>query len=382
MSSASLIVKRVETSREWKEFYNLPFQIYRGDPYWVPPLLSTVKDLLDVNANPFFRHAVMCPLIALREGKVVGRVVGVIDEVHNRFHEEKKAFFGFFESIDDSGVARALLDQVKTWAKEWGMDEIRGPCNPSTNHECGLLVEGFEDPPQIMMAYNPRYYERLLQENGFQKTKDLHAFEIRHDSQFDERLVRHNERLRQKSQITFRPVNLKKMDDEINLMAEIYNDAWEKNWGFVPMNFEEFRHSAKDLKMICDPEIILIGYVRGEPAGFSIALPDFNQVLKRIPSGKLFPTGLIKILWYLHGPFRRKVINRGRIVTLGVRRKFMNAGLGALFYQENFNRMPKQGYYTGEASWILEDNIPMQKAAKLMGGRLIKVYRLYDASLA
>lgn len=323
----------------------------------------------------------MNPLLALKGDQVVGRIVGVIDEVHCEFTGEKTAFYGFYESIDDQEVADALFKEIKKWAKEWGMTGLRGPVNPSTNHECGLLVEGFNDPPNVMMTYNPPYYSKLFENAGFLKSKDLHAYDVTNQSKFSERLLARAERIKVSSKITFREISMKKFREEVQLIRKIYNDAWEKNWGFVPMNEEEFDHMAKDMKMIVDPRLVLIAEVAGEPAGFSLALPDVNQAIGKIQDGKLLPTGIFKLLWYLKGPSRKKTINRCRILTLGIMKKYQPLGIGPLLYAEYFKRGPALGYPVGEASWILEDNVPMVKALQMMDAKRTKVYRIYDQAL-
>lgn len=375
-------LKLVETKSEWNDFIDLPWRIYKDDPQWVPPLRMAVRDLLDVRKNPFFKHAFMHPIVAYKGDRVVGRVVGVIDENHNRFHDEKTVFFGFLEMEKDQTLCDALLDEVVRWGKSKGMTTLRGPMNPSTNHECGLLVEGFDDPPSIMMTYNPPYYGNLLEGWGLAKSKDLMAYEIDgRKARFAERLIAQSERLKAKGQVSIRQIDMKNFERDLAVVQGIYNDAWEKNWGFVPMTPEEFSHMAKDMKLIIDPRLVLIAEVRGEPAGFALTLPDVNQALHKVKDGKLFPTGIFKLLWNLKGPGRRKAMNRCRILTLGIKQQFREVGIGPLLYTEYFKRGPEFGYPRGEASWILEDNIPMNKALKLMCGERTKVYRIYDRAL-
>lgn len=377
-----LTLKIVETAAEWKKFIALPWDIYAKDSHWVPPLKIAVRDLLDVQKNPFFKHAFMHAIMAYRGDQVVGRVVGIVDENHNRFHNEKTAFFGFLEMTDDPVLCRALMDDVAAWAKKKGMKTLRGPMNPSINHECGLLVDGFNDSPTVMMTYNPPYYGPLLEAWGLVKSKDLLAYEINgRKARFSERLLAQAERLKAKGAVKIRIAELKNFDRELEIIQDIYNDAWEGNWGFVPMNTEEFRHLAQDLKMILDPRLVFIAEVRGQPAGFALALPDVNQVFKKVKDGQLFPTGLAQLLWNLKGPGRKKTINRCRIVTLGIKRQFRELGIGPLLYTEYFKRGPELGYPRGEASWILEDNGPMNKALQLMCGERTKVYRIYDRAL-
>jgi len=324
-------IREVRTPKDWEQFIDLPWKIYKNDPTWVPPLRIAVKDQLDVNKNPFFKHAFMNAFLAFKDGELVGRIVGSVDENHNRFHKEQTAFFGFFEATQDPAVAKALFEAVEKWSKSRGMSNLRGPVNLSTNFECGLLVEGFQDPPAVMMTYNPEYYGSLIEGQGFTKIKDLLAYNVDQSSRFSERLLAQSERLKANSSVRFRPVDMRKFDQEVDRINEIYNDAWEQNWGFVPMNLEEFRHMAKDMKAIVDPNLLLIAEVRGEPVGFGLALPDVHQAFKKIPDGKLLPTGLLKLLWNTKGPGRKKTINRCRILTLGIKQAYRNFSLGPLF---------------------------------------------------
>ena len=261
------------------------------------------------------------------------------------------------------------------------MKLVRGPASPSTNHECGLLIEGFEDPPAVMMTYNPPYYAKLVEGCGFRKAKDLLAYALDKDMKFSDKLLAQAEKLKLAGHITFRSINTREFDREVGRMLEIYNDAWEANWGFVPMDEREFRHMAREIKMIFDPRLILIAEVKGAAAGFALTLPDVNQAFAKVRDGKLFPTGLLKLLWHLKGPFKHNTVNRVRILTLGIRRAYRELGLGPMFYVEYFRRGQALGYERGEASWILEDNKPMNAALRMMGARKSKIYRIYDRPL-
>ncbi len=374
-------IKLVETKSDWSDFIDLPWSLYPGDSNWVPPLKIAVRDLLDLNKNPFFKHATLYPLIAYQDGKCVGRIAGIIDANHNNYHEEKTAFFGFFEVIHDQQLVQLLMKKIMEWAKNQGMNLLRGPMNPSTNHECGLLVEGFNDPPTVMMTYNPPYYAQLLEGAGMSKAKDLYAYTISRKSQFSDRLIIQADRLRKRGKVSIRAVNMKHFSQEVETLLEIYNDAWEKNWGFVPMNPDEFRHLARDMQLIMDPRLCLIAEVGGKAVGFALTLPDVNQAIQKVKNGKLLPTGIFKLLWNLKGPGKKKTINRCRILTLGIRKAYYEYGIGPLLYTEYYKRGPDLGYPVGEASWVLEDNKPMNKALNRMCGERTKVYRIYDQSL-
>ncbi|MGE4232618.1 MAG: N-acetyltransferase [Bacteriovoracia bacterium] len=374
-------IREVSNKQEKDDFLLLPWDIYENDPYWVPPLLMAVKQSLDTQKNPFYKHAKLKLWNAYRGNDCVGRIAGIIDDRHNEFHEEKTGFWGFFECIDDQEVANSLFSQVEAWIKSEGMNTLRGPMSPSTNYECGMQIDAFETKPFIMMTQNPPYYPRLVEAAGFGKAKDLYAWIVSDESRskVDSRLVEKAKRLEQASHVTYRHVDMKNFDAEVERMLEIYNDAWEKNWGFVPMTDEEFRAMAKDMKSIVVPELILMVEVRGEPAGFGVMLPDVNQAMEKVRDGKLFPTGLLKLLWHTKV---RKTVNRGRIPLLGVKKKFRHLGLGSLIYLKYFEVGPKLGYPVAECSWILEDNEAMNLGLKYMNASMYKTYRIYDKPVA
>jgi len=375
-------MKSIETSRDWSEFIALPWSLYDADAHWVPPLRASVAGLLNQKQNPFFAHAKLKAWMVFQGNRCVGRVAAVVDEAHNAFHQEKTGFFGFFETINDAEVVRLLMDQASSWLKNQGMERLRGPVDLSTNYQCGLLVEGFTDSPTVMMNYHPPFYGALLEGWGFKKAKDLHAYEL--DGRkitCSPRLIAYAERFQKRHQVCFRGIRMKSFDEEINAILSIYNDAWESNWGFVPLDPEEFRHIARDLKLILDPRLCLIAEREGEPIAFALALPDVNQILKKVKNGKLLPWGWLKLFWYLKGPGRKKVMNRCRIVTLGIKKKYQSLGVGPIFYTEYFKRGPELGYPVGEASWILEDNEAMRKALMVMDAQKTKTYRIYDRIL-
>lgn len=378
---AAIEIRPVRTKQDWNTFIDLAWKYNSKDPQWVPPLRMAVRDVLDVAKNPFFKHATMQPVLAYRGSEPVGRIVGVVDEASNQFHKESVAFWGFFECADDPEVAQALFDHVRTWAKGYGMTKLRGPMNPSTNHECGLLVEGYETSPSIMCTHNPRYYEKLVEGVGMAKAKDLHAYWVPAQlSGISPKLLGQVERIKTKAGVTFRRINMRDFDNEITRIMDIYNDAWEMNWGFVPMNEEEFRHMAKDMKLVIDPAFVFFMEVGGVPAGFTLSLPDANQVFKKIPNGRLFPTGIAKLLWGLKV---KKDYNAVRIITLGIKKKYRPLGLGAMMYLESFQEAIRQKLAGGEASWILEDNLPMVGALlEHMSAKRTKVWRIYEAPLS
>jgi GNAT superfamily N-acetyltransferase len=370
---ADVKVTPVQGKKDLDRFVKLPWKIYENDPVWVPPLLHDVNILLDRNKHPFHKHADVEYFLATRDNEVVGRIAAIINQLHNEFHEDKVGFFGFFESIDDQAVADALLSTAEQWVRSRGMQEIRGPMNFSVNEECGLVVDGFDVQPVIMMTHNPQYYMRLLENAGYAKAKDLLAYYME-GMKPPEVLTRRLERARKSEGVEIRLVDLKRFDEEVATFKEIYNSAWEKNWGFVPMTDEEFNFLAKQLRPVVDPHLVLVAEVKGEPVGFAIGLPDFNQALKKI-NGRLLPFGLLKLLWH------KRHINLARIVTLGLKPGFRKMGIDAMLYSRLFEEGPPRGYTRGEGSWILEDNWEMRRGMERFGAVVYRTYRIYEKLL-
>ncbi len=371
---AEIQIKKLEGKKALRDFIKLPWRIYKSDPFWVPPLIKERRDYFNPQKNPFYEHSQIQLFLAIKDGRPVGRIAALINHNHNEYHKEKTGFFGFLETLPQYPIAQKLLDQARSWLKERGMEIMRGPMNFSTNDECGLLIEGFDLSPMIMMPYNPPFYQEFLEKFGLRKAKDLWAYLIDHSQQPPERMRRVAERVKEKEGLHIRQVNLKRFDGEVKLIKQIYNQAWSRNWGFVPMTDEEFDHLAKDLKKLVVPELVLIAEIDGEPAGFSMALPDYNQALKRV-NGKLFPWGLFKLLWYA------KKIDAIRVLTMGVVHKYQKRGIDLVFYLETFDRGVEKGYKMGELSWVLEDNLLMNKALEDMGAKIYKRYRIYETKL-
>jgi GNAT superfamily N-acetyltransferase len=374
--SNNIEIKPVNTKSDLMKFIKLPWKIYEDDPNWVPHLIMERKKFFDKNKNPFFKNNPTQFYLAYRNGELVGRIGAILNKQHNEFHKDKTGFFGFLECVDDIEISKALLDTAKIWLKERGCDLIMGPMNPSTNDECGFLVKGFDKPPYFMMTHTKKYYIDHMEKQGFEKAKDLLAYEISYDNlSHNPKLERVAKIIQKKYPVTIRKVNMKRFNEELELVREVYNDAWSRNWGFVPMTREEFNFVANDFKQIIDPNVVFIGEFKGEPIGFMLALPDYNQVFIKIRNGRLFPTGIFKFLYY------KSKINRLRVITLGIKQKYQPLGLGALFYQAIIENAKPNGYYGAEMSWVLEDNELMVKAAELLGGYVHKVYRIYQAPL-
>jgi hypothetical protein len=374
MTKQELRIEEVRTKQDLMTFIRFPWRIYQGDRYWVPPL--TKDQLRKFNPNhPFLSHSELILFLAYRAGEIAGRIAGIIDHHYIDFHQEKVGFFGFFESIDDREVSEALFSRARGWLKERGMEKMMGPINPSTNDECGLLVDGFDFSPCLMMPYNPRYYPSLLEGIGLKKKMDLYAYLLEESSFLFDRLDRITERLRKREpQLHIRPINLRHFDEELKIVKEIYNQAWSKNWGFVPLTDEEINLLAKELKPLVVSELILFAYWGEEPVGFSVSLPDYNVVLKHL-KGRIGPLGALKFLYY------SKKIKKIRVMLLGIKHAFQKRGIEGLLYIETFKRGIAKGYFSAECSWILEDNVLMQHGIEAMGGKRYKTYRIYEMPL-
>jgi len=361
----------VENKSALNEFVELPFRLYRHDPHWVPPLRIAVKELLDKAKHPFYANAETELYLARREGKVVGRVAAILDKAHNRFHEEKAGFFGFFECENDPEAAAALLGVAKKWVTGKGAEFIRGPVNPSTNYECGMLIDGFDSDPMVMMTYNPRYYPTLMDQAGLHQAKDLYAYLSNANTIEMKKINRVADKVLATTGVTVRPINMKDFDAEVDRVWEVYGAAWARNWGFIPMSREEFKQMGKEMKMILKPDLVLIGELAGRVVGFALALPDVNQALKPA-NGSLFPTGLLKILYY------QRLIKSVRVLALGVVEEYRASGLAAGFYATLVRNARKLGFGDCEMSWILEDNVLMNRSLEVMGAKRYKTYRIYE----
>lgn len=372
----SVEVRPVETRGARREFVRFPWRIYPGRyPAWVPPLRVEERKRIDPEANPFYEHGAVQLYLAYRDGEPVGRIAAIENTLHNEFHNDRTGFFGLFESVEDPEVASALLDTAADWVRGRGLDRLRGPTNFSTNEECGLLIDNFESPPYVMMTYNPPYYIELFEKWGLRKAKDLFAYAVTYD-EFDQQRFERLKKMLGRSDLGLRvrAIDMKRFEQEVALVRDLYNSAWERNWGFVPMTDAEVQHMAEQLKPVVDPDLALIGEAEGEPVGFALSLPDINQAIRRA-NGRLLPFGIIKLLWHL----RR--INGIRIITLGVKEAYRGSPLAPMFYFETFKRGSAKGHRKAESSWILEDNEPMLKGVEKMGFRRYKTYRLYERGI-
>ncbi len=364
----------VNSPKELKAFVDFPHALFELDKQYVPELFIAQKDLLSPGKHPFHDHSKIQLFLAYEGKKVVGRIAAIHNTNHNTFNKTNEGFFGFFDVIKDYEVAKLLLDAAHDWLKEKGFDRILGPVNFSTNETCGLLIEGFDSPPVMMMTYNPPYYAEFLEKYGYIKHVDLWAYLIEsHD--FKDKSVRllqaFEERLKSKN-ITIRKVDLRQFEKEVRSIEEIYNSAWDKNLGFVPMTDDEFKYMAKDMKMILDPDFCLIAEHEGKAIGFALCIPDLNEILIKIKRGRLLPFGIFRLL------FERKKIKRLRIIALGVVEGYRKLGIEACFYGKIINSGLQKGFTSAEASWVLENNDMMNQAVKNINGKLYKKYRIYE----
>jgi hypothetical protein len=367
-------VRPISSSSDRKQFIRFQWSIYKDYPAWVPPLLMDRRKLMDQKKNPFYAHAETEFFLARRNGDIVGRIAAIINHNHNKEHKENIGFFGFFESINDPEVSGALLKTARVWLKAHGVTAMRGPVTPSVNDEYGLLIDGFDKSPVVLMPYNPPYYPALIEAAGLTKIKDLFAFEVREETAISPKLERVSEMVRQREGLSFRTIDMKNFDREVKILKEVYNRAWQYNWGSVPMTDEEFDALAKDLKPVVVPDLVIIVEYKGEPIGFSLSLPDLNVAFKHNRNGYLLP-GLYCLYRY------KKQITKCRIIVLGVIRDFQKTGAASVLFYETARRGIANGYPVGEASWVLEDNVPMLRAAEMLGGVKDKTYRLYQMPL-
>jgi hypothetical protein len=368
-------VRPVASAADLRKFIALPYRLHRGDPCWVPTLRMDVRKMLDRQKNPFFAHAEAEYFVAVREptGAVVGRIAAIHNKAHNAFQGDRAGFFGFFECVDDQPVADALFTAAAAWLAPRGLDPLRGPASFSTNDECGLLVDGFDTPPTLMNPHNPRYYVDLVERAGFQKAKDLIQYRLE-NPEMPERLVRGVKLLAQRKRIRLRRIDMKQFDAEVERIKRVYNSAWEKNWGFVPMTDEEMDHLAAQLKPVVVPDLVVFAEQGDNVIGFGLALPDFNVALKANPSGRSFP-GLLRVMWASRG------IRRIRILALGLLKEFRGSGADGLLYHWIWEKGYARGYRWAEAGWILEDNAPMTNGLLRMGFQPYKTLRMYDRPL-
>jgi GNAT superfamily N-acetyltransferase len=371
-------VSEVSSRRDRDTFIKFPWRIYANDPAWVPPLIIERKAFLDRNRHPFYQHGDAALFLARRDGEIVGRIMASDDPNYNSLHQTNVGCFGLFECVEDHNVAAALFEAAANWLRKKGRTEMMGPIDYSTNYVCGLLIDGFQFPPTILTAHNPPSYQQLIESCGFTKAKDWYAWWFADPSRAATQLRRLATRFQRRSPGTIRPANLKNLRDESRRLREIYNQAWEENWGFVPFTEVEIEFMTKELKPLLVPEFAWIAEMGNEPVGFALCLPDINVILRDL-NGRLtrfgLPIGLLKLLFY------KKHIRKGRLIALGVVEKYRRAGIAEMLVLRVIEEtMVKRGM-TGELSMTLEDNFMINRFLEAIGAQRYKTYRIFKRRL-
>ena len=372
----ALEVRPVGSRKDLTTFIKLPWRLYRNEPNWVPPLIFERRQFLNRAKNPFFKHAEAEYFLAWRDGRAVGRITAQVDRHFNEFQGNEWGMFGFFECEDDPEAVAALLGAAEAWLRARGRDRMVGPMNFTTNDECGVLIEGFDLMPTVLTDYTQRSYPGLLEGAGLVKAMDLFMWhlDVSDRTRVNQAIWDIAERVESKHGVVCRHFRKKDLDAEVDRFLEIYNAAWEQNWGFVPLTEDEVRHYAKQLKPLLDENWAMVAEHDGETVGAALTLPDFNQVLKRM-NGRLLPLGWAKFLLY-----RRKV-DRVRVFALGVKREWQHTGIAAKLYEMHFDSAATTPQRGGEMGWILETNKAMNRAMEGMGGHIVRKYRLYEKEL-
>lgn len=363
------------SKQERKDFINFPYEHYEDDEHWIAPLKMEQKKLIDEENNPFYENGDIALFLAEQDGEICGRIAAIQDRRYNEHHGNKTGFFGFFECINDESVARLLFKVAEDWLRERGHTDVLGPSNPSMMDEIGVLVDGFEYDPSILMPYHKPYYDDLIKACGLDKAMDLYAYRVTQATVALDRMYKAEEIVRRRMpMLKIREINMSNLDEEIEIVRHIFNEAWSQNWGFIPLTKAELEDLAKDLKLILDPKVAHIAEIDGDPVAFSIALPDLNQALKHM-DGTLFPTGIFKLLWH------RRNINQIRTALMGVLPKYQGKGIDALLHKEAIINGREEGYNSSELSWVLESNKGMIRVAENLGAKLEKTYRMYSKEL-
>ena len=371
--SSPVSVASVQSKADQKAFIQFAWDHYAGDPYWVPPLRGEIKGLLNYRHHPFYDKSEIQTFLAYRDGKVVGRIASIIDGFHNEHHKEERGMFGFFESIDDDDVAKALFDAAKAWFAERNISQLRGPANPSQNYEWGTLVEGFDEMPTFMMTYNKPFYDRLIKQNGFKKSQDMFAYIGRMEQldSLDPKMLRIVNDATKRFDINVRPVSKKSFAKDIESFLYIYNRAVEGQWGFTPLSQGELAETAGGLKHLIVPEMTTMAEVDGKVVGAVFGLLDYNPLIKKI-DGRLFPFGIFRLL------FNRKKLKRVRLISTNVLPEYQRWGVGVVLMARLVPECKDWGIETGEFSWVLESNKLSRGTLERGGATKTKTYRIYD----
>ncbi|MFW6188881.1 MAG: N-acetyltransferase [Planctomycetota bacterium] len=370
----SVQVEEAASGRQMRDFIRLPLRLYPEHSNFVPHLLRERREFFS-SENPLFQFTDVCYLLARDDsGRAVGRLTAHVNHRYNDYWGEKTGFFGFLETVERPEVAEALLAEAERRLADRGMRRVRGPFSFSTNQECALLVEGFDEEPAFMMPYNPPFYPDYLERCGYDRAKDLLAYSYDSGGDVPPRLSRFARKAQERTDVSVRPVDPDRFRHDVARAFSVYNRAWSRNWGFVPMTEEQFEFMAESLRPVVEPELALIAELDGEPVGFSLALPDYNRVLKRM-NGRLFPFGIFRFF------FGRRRIDSVRVLTMGVVREHRRSGIDVLLIHRTFVNGIENGFTRGEFSWVLEDNVLLRRTLERMGARVSKTYRIFEKSL-
>jgi len=376
----SIEVTPAKTKREMAEFIRFPWKIYEGDRHWVPPLLMERQLHFNRQKNPVFSHMDAEYFVARRGDELVGRISAQVDHEHNHIHKENVGFFGAFECVDDPEVAASLFRAAEGWIKGRGLAGARGPFTHNINEEAGMLVEGFDDPPSILTNYAKPYYGALVEGQGYKKCKDLYGWRYA-VGEMTPTARKVGERTMKQKGVRVRSVDMSRFKQELRLLLDIFNSAWEENWGFIALNDAEVDKAADDLRLVIEPELALFAEVDGVPAAIAVSLWNINESIADL-NGRLFPLGLLKLVWRL----KVKRPRTGRLMLLGIKKEFRGMAVGGslavLLYYQIHLRAQKLGITGGEIGWTLEDNVDVNRSIEFMGGTRYKTYRIYEKALA
>ena len=368
-----MTIQPVETAGQLRRFIDVPYRLYRDHPHWVPPLRSDERVRLTPGKNPFFEHGDAVYYLAVEGDHVLGRIAASVDRNHDALHGERQGAFGFFESASRDATA-ALLEAASSWALAKGAEIMRGPLSFTTNDECGLLVDGFDRRPVLLMPYNPPEYAGWIEAAGFRKAKDLYSFQAPIPEKPQPAYVRVAAMTRRMDGVRTRPIDMRRFTEELARVKVLYNDAWEKNWGFVPMTDHEIDHMAAQLKPAVVPELVRFAEVDGAPVGFALLVPDLNIALRKA-GGRLFPFGVFRLLWAMRG------IREVRFMALGIRSEWRRKGIAPLLIDELIRVLHAGGYHTCSIGWTLEDNEPVNRLIEAVHGKRVTVHRIYERAL-
>jgi hypothetical protein len=370
----SLVIKEVNCRDLYRDFVQLPYRLYKDNPWWVPQLISEEKTMTNLKKHPFVKRNIVVFYVCYKNGEAVGRIAGIINKNHSERHQDGAAFFGFFESIHDRSVSDALFNSVLAWVKDHGATSLRGPTSYSLNDVSGMLIEGFESSPYILMPYNPPYYESLYRSFGFDVAMRFFAYEVTADTIRFPDFIQRLERRLQENDITIRYLDFNNLKRDSAIIVDLFNSTWKQNWGFTPITYTEALEDFRKVKAIAKKDLIFIAEHKGQPIGFSLALPDVNQALKPL-NGRLLPFNWLKLLRNI------KKINRIRVLLMGVKDTFRNRGVDLMFYKKIVENSANHNYHTAELSWILENNQMMNRVLNHINAKKSKTYAIFEKIL-